>query len=56
MSQDEYIDHEVRLRLHDHKFNALEKRLDKMDNKINWSLGLLISGLLIPLILKYLGG
>lgn len=56
-----YIEHEVKLRVHDalfnhidYKFTNLEKRMDKLDGKFNWMIGFIISGIIIPIILhKY---
>lgn len=35
--QEHYIEHEVQIRLHDTKFDALEKSIDKLDNKLDKS-------------------
>ena len=48
MSKEEYIEHEVKLRLHDHKFKLL-------DNKLNFILGLIITNLILPTVLKHFG-
>lgn len=60
MTNEQYIEHEVKLRVHDalfnhidYKFNNLEKRLDKIEGKFNWIIGLIISGIAMPLLLKY---
>lgn len=54
-----WIQHEVKIRLHkelmDEKFIHSEKRMDKMDAKLNSILTILISALLIPVGLKLLG-
>ncbi len=62
MTKDEYIEHEVKLRLHDalfnhidYKFNTLEKRMDKLEGKANWMIGIIISGFAMPIILKHFG-
>jgi tetrahydromethanopterin S-methyltransferase subunit G len=62
MTSEQYIEHEVQLRLHnalfshiDYKFTNLEKRLDRLESKFNWVIGLMLSGFIIPIILKYLG-
>jgi hypothetical protein len=51
MTNEEYIEHEVRLRVHDEKFILLEKRMDKMDNKLNWLIGLISGSIVIPVVL-----
>lgn len=47
MEKDAYIDHELRLQL-------LEQLTKQINSKMNTALMLLISGVLIPLIMKYL--
>ena len=46
MTKDEYIDHEVRLRM-------LERLYEKLDIKMNAIITIAITGLLLPIILKY---
>lgn len=36
--QEHYIEHEVKIRLHDTNFSALEKSIDRLDNKIDTSI------------------
>ena len=62
MTREEYIEHEVKLRLHnalfshiDYKFTAIENRIDKLEGKFNWVIGLILSGILMPIILKHFG-
>lgn len=43
-----YIEHEVQLRLHEEKFNAIERRFDHLDNKLNLIIGIVISSIIIP--------
>lgn len=43
-SNEQYIEHEVKLRLHDHQFKLLE-------SKLNFIIGVGISGLILPIIL-----
>lgn len=33
--QEQYIEHEVKIRLHDGKFDNLEKAIDRLDNKVD---------------------
>jgi hypothetical protein len=56
--EEHYIEHEVKLRVHDalfqhidYKFDKLEKKVDKIDGKFNWIIGLLITAIIIPIIL-----
>lgn len=48
-SNEQYIEHEVKLRLHDHKFKLL-------DHKLNFLIGLVVTNLILPSVLKYFGG
>ncbi len=52
-SEESYIAHEVQLRVHDEKFNAIDKRFDHLDNKLNFIIGILMSGVLIPIVLHF---
>ncbi len=60
-NEEVYIEHEVKLRVHDalfkhidYKFDKIEKKVDRIDNKFNWIIGLVLSGIIIPIILhKY---
>jgi len=64
-SEDHYIEHEVKLRLHseifklndkkhDEKFMSIDKRFDHMDNKLNWIIGIVLTAVLLPVALHYL--
>ena len=44
MTTEEYIDHEVRLRVHEERFKS-------MDSKLNWLIGLVVCGWILPIIL-----
>ena len=44
MTTEEYIDHEVRLRVHEERFKS-------MDSKLNWLIGLVVGGWILPIIL-----
>lgn len=46
--QEHYIEHEVKLRLNDEKFNSIDKRFDHLDNKLNVIIGIVISGIVLP--------
>lgn len=63
--QEHYIEHEVQLRLHEQKFNMADKRndekfhsidnrFDRLDNKLNWIIGIVIGGVLLPVGLHFL--
>lgn len=53
-SEENYISHEVQLRVHDEKFKTIEKRFDHLDNKLNLIIGIVISGVLLPVGLHFL--
>lgn len=45
--QEHYIEHEVRLRVHDEQFKSI-------DSKLNWLISLVVGGWMLPIILHYL--
>lgn len=47
-AEENFIEHEVKIRLHDEKFIGMEKRLDSMDNKLNWIIGIVIGSVILP--------
>jgi hypothetical protein len=62
MTEEQYIEHEVKLRVHnalfnhiDYKFSNIESRMDKLEGKMNAIITIAVSSLLIPLVLKYFG-
>ena len=46
MNSEEYIEHEVKLRVHDYKFKILE-------SKLNFLITLGLGGLILPIILHW---
>jgi len=52
---EKFIEHEVELRVHDEKFKILEKTLDKLDHKINFNTGIIITSIILPVILHRFG-
>ncbi len=52
--EENFIAHEVQLRVHDEKFKTIEKRFDHLDNKLNVIIGIVISGVLLPVGLHFL--
>ena len=59
---EQYIEHEVRLRVHDAKFQSLENaikhlesRMDEsirhLDNKLSWTLSLVVGSIILPVVL-----
>ena len=58
MTEEQYIEHEVKLRLHEGIYKQLYDKLEYMDKKIDsnfhWTISLIISSIIIPIILhKY---
>jgi hypothetical protein len=60
--QEQYIEHEVKLRTHDalfnhidYKFDKLERKVDGVNSKFNWVIALIVSGVIIPIILHKYG-
>lgn len=47
MNNEQYIEHEVKIRVHDEKFKIIE-------SKLNWLLTMGFGGLILPVILHYL--
>jgi hypothetical protein len=47
MSTEQYIEHEVKLRVHDHRFKVME-------SKLNWIISLLVGGMVLPIVLHIL--
>lgn len=52
--QEQYIEHEVRLRVHDEKFLSHEKNFERLESKMNWLISLVVGGWILPIILHYL--
>jgi len=46
MEIDQYMEHEIKLRLHDYRFKIIE-------NKLNWIISLIIGGMAIPIFLHF---
>jgi hypothetical protein len=53
-TEENYIAHEVQIRVHDEKFKAIEKRFDHLDNKLNLIIGIVIGSVVIPVALHFL--
>jgi len=47
MKDEQYIEHELNLRVHDEKFTILEE-------KMNWTMALVVGGWIVPIILHFL--
>ena len=64
MTNEQYIEHEVKLRLHEEmfklsdkknvdKFTSIDKRFDKMDSKLNWIIGIVLGWVIAGLAPDY---
>lgn len=53
-TEENFIQHEVQLRIHDEKFKAIEKRFDHLDNKLNLIIGIVLSSVIIPVGLHWM--
>lgn len=47
MTTEQYIEHEVKLRVHDNRFKIIE-------GKLNWIISLLVGGMVLPIFLHIL--
>jgi len=54
MTEERYIEHEVKLRLNDERFKNIDKRFDRMDSKLNWIIGIVLGSVFIPVGLHFL--
>ena len=54
-SEENYIEHEVQLRVHEEKFKVIEKRFDHLDNKLNLIIGIVLGSVVIPVVLHLFG-
>lgn len=53
MNQEQYIEHEVRLRLNDHKFKHLEQKIDDLRKLIYWVLATGVVSIILPTVLHH---
>lgn len=53
MTSEQYIEHEVKIRMQEHKFSILEETMKKLDGKINWLIGIVLTGIVIPVVLHF---
>lgn len=62
MTNDQYIEHEVQIRVlretTNSQFSQMQKNIDKdimrLDHKINWLIGICLTSIIIPQLLKML--
>jgi hypothetical protein len=51
MTQEQYIEHEVKLRVHEERFGVHHERFCKLESKLNWIISLLVGGMILPVFL-----
>ena len=54
MTEEQYIEHEVQLRLHDYKFTNHDKQFNRLESKLNWIISLVVGGWMLPIVLHFL--
>jgi len=47
MTTEQYIEHEIKIRVHEHRFKIIE-------GKLNWIISLLVGGMVLPIVLHIL--
>lgn len=63
--QEQYIEHEVQIRLHDEKFQIIERDFDdmkssirhldsKFDSQFKWIIGMFVSSIILPVVLHFI--
>lgn len=55
ISNDQYIEHEVRLRVHDERFKQLESTIQETRYLIRALLGTSITAIILPMVLHHYG-
>ena len=55
MNTEQYIEHEVKLRVHEHQFKDNNYRFKRLESKLNFIIGIGLSSIILPVILHYLG-
>jgi hypothetical protein len=60
MSTENYIEHEVRLRVMkevtDERFSGFTKQFERLESKMNWVISLLVGGIMLPIFLHFTMG
>lgn len=55
MNTEQYIEHEVKLRVHEHQLKTNGDRFKCLEGKLNFIIGIGLSSIILPVILHYLG-
>jgi hypothetical protein len=53
MTEEQYIEHEVKLRVNDARFNGIEKEMASLNQKLNFIIITVITGVLMPVVLHH---
>lgn len=53
MTSEQYIEHEVKLRLHDYKFKNHDDNFKRLEAKLNWIISLVVGGWILPIALHF---
>lgn len=53
ITNEQYIEHEVQLRVMDKRFKSVEESIQHIDNKLNWLVALIIGSILLPVALQF---
>jgi hypothetical protein len=54
MTNEQYIEHEVKIRVHEERFGVHHERFCKLESKLNWIISLLVGGMILPVFLHFL--
>jgi hypothetical protein len=54
MTNEQYIEHEVKIRVHEERFGVNHERFCKLESKLNWIISLLVGGMMLPIFLHVL--
>ncbi len=53
MTNDQYVEHEVQIRLlselTNHRFKTTDDSINRIDSKMNWIIGIFITSILMPI-------
>lgn len=53
MNQEQYIEHEVKLRVNDEKFMLLRENMNRLNAKLNFMQATIIMGIILQIVLHY---
>jgi hypothetical protein len=53
VNQEQYIEHEVKLRVNDEKFMLLRENMNRLNAKLNFMQATIIMGIILQIVLHY---